>query len=252
MPFLAPIGAPGIAHQKSPVSIVIAHCEDGMPAYRLFARARHRNLAGARHLFALEAFIDGEAEDKRIARWETALELVQRRHQSAVAHGLVLGGRLKSLDRRLLGEFGDIVWPNLLSAHALMGNALDAVANLRAGIDADGALDHSLIVVDEKTRGDEVGRELLFLAVELDGARNRVSGAAAELPLVIRVSFEMRPQIDRPRQRPEDRRRRGIEMVARIRQVGDPAEFSYLIWHCQPPLRTPLVPRRARAVLDYA
>src|SRR5581483_9912264 len=65
-------------------------------------------------------------------------------------------------------------------------------------------------------------RLLLLHAVELDRGGDRVAGAAAELALVV-DGRAVRGQVYRGRELAEDGGRRGEEMIARIRQIRNPA-----------------------------
>src|SRR5207249_5987290 len=100
---------------------------------------------------------------------------------------------LVRLGGRLFGELCDVVRPLGLWAGALAGHRLDAIADHRPAVGADGPFDYPLVVVDEEPRGNEV-REALLQAIELDGAADRVSGAAAEHALVVHRGT-LRPKI---------------------------------------------------------
>ena len=60
----------------------------------------------------------------------------------------------------------------------------DAIADLRAAVGRDAAFDLALVVVDEQAGGHEI-LEALLQQLELEGGRDGVGGAGADLPLVV-------------------------------------------------------------------
>src|SRR5437667_8090621 len=125
--------------------------------------------------------------------------------------GVRIGGR-----GRLLLERRDLVGPEGLVRRALLGDALDAVTDHRARVLVDGAFHDPLVVVDEEARGREHSARFLLDLVELQGAGDRVGGAAAQGTLVVDRRTAA-AQVDLGWEWPEPRQRRRVELVALIR-----------------------------------
>ena len=127
-----------------------------MSADCFFRRGRHRYDAGLGNGRAFEALVDGKAENERKAGGQAAFQLRRDLRKPAVARDGVLARLRVCCGSRLVGELIDVVGPRLLAADTLLHDALNAVANLRAGVDIDRPLDDALVVVDEQPRGREV------------------------------------------------------------------------------------------------
>src|SRR3954447_18486823 len=98
-----------------------------MAAEHLLAPRRQRHLARLRHLLALEALVDREAEHERIPLREAALHLVQAVRDAAVDERLVLERLGVGLLRRALRELRDVVRPRVLAADAELREDLHPV-----------------------------------------------------------------------------------------------------------------------------
>src|SRR6185369_8500254 len=69
-----PAAAPRVAYEEALALLVIADRQHGVAAENGFVPRRHRHDAGRRHPGALEALVDGESEDERIARGQAAAQ----------------------------------------------------------------------------------------------------------------------------------------------------------------------------------
>ena len=192
----------------------------------LRAAARRRGGSGTLPVLgdirAHEALVDREAEHEGVAGSEAALHLVQVREHTPVHERLMLLRLVVGRLRRLLREPRDVVGPRRLGADADLRNALHPVADHRPAVGVDRAFQGALVVIDEETRGHEVGQLLLDLLV-LERSTDRVCGAATELTLVVDLRHAG-PQIDLLRKLRQDRFRRRIHEVPGIRKIGDPTE----------------------------
>src|SRR5437763_5939543 len=87
----APASPPTIPANEPAALDIVADGADGVATQNVFARGRHRGVAGARYRVGFEAFVNGEAKDERIARSQTTLHLRERLNQPLIAHCGVLG-----------------------------------------------------------------------------------------------------------------------------------------------------------------
>ncbi len=71
--------------------------------------------------------------------------------------------------------------------------------------------------------------EVLLDLVELDGSADGVRGATAELALIIN-GRALAAQINLRRKRAEECRGRGVEEIALVGAIGDPAEVGVPVW----------------------
>ena len=129
--------------------------------------------------------------------------------------------------RRFEFKLTDDIRPEGLGTGALFGYGFYPVAEHGAGVGGDAAFEDAFVVVDEEARGDEDLREALFHLVELDGAADGVSGATAELALVVN-GRAFAAEIDARRKGAEEGGRRGVEEIALVGAIGDPAETALL------------------------
>src|ERR1700686_270532 len=90
--FHSPRGAPGVAHDEPLIRVVVTDRHHRVPAHRPLTPPRHRGVAGARDRRALEALVDGEPENERIARREASLHLIDVLHEALVRHRAVERG----------------------------------------------------------------------------------------------------------------------------------------------------------------
>src|SRR4051812_30314790 len=148
---LPPTPAPRVAHGEALGGVVVADGDDGMAADLPLLRPWHADDTGARHLVALEALVDGEAEDERRSCRETGLKGVQLLGHTSVHDRLVLERLLVTAGAGPVPEGGDVVGPGVLGADAELGHTLDAIAEHGAGVDVDGALHRALVEVDEQS-----------------------------------------------------------------------------------------------------
>src|SRR5579859_1064941 len=225
-----PARAPGVAYDEALTGVIVAYRDDGVPTDHGLRRRRQRHHARLRHLLALEAVVNGEAEDHREAGGDAALDLHQVLQHALILDGPVLQRVAVALRGRLFRKLRRIVRPLALGAYALFSDALDAVADAGARVGARGALYRPLVVVDEEARGGEAGRQLLFELVELKGAGDGVGRATAELPLVV-DGRTLGAQVGAARQRDQDGRWRGVEIVAVVWLVGNPTVAGGLARH---------------------
>src|SRR6266568_728757 len=217
----APVLAPRVAHQEPLARVVVAHRHHGVTADWPLAPHRHRRMAAPRHGLGFEALVNREAEDEWIAGREAALHLVQVLHQARVLHRAVELGVPVRAQRRLGRELRDVVGPLRLGARSDARDSLYAVADLRAAVRPHRVLDDALVVVDEEARRHEDG-ELLLHLIELDRPADGVRRAAAEGALVVDRRAPA-PEVGARRQRGEKLRRRGVQVVALVGLVRDPA-----------------------------
>src|SRR5207244_734145 len=122
----------------------------------------------------------------------------------------------------------------------LLHDRLDAVADHRARVGLGCVLDRPLVVVNEEAAHVDEAHLVLPLQ-ELDGARNRVARAAAQLALVL----DRRAEGSQVRARRQSRRNRldgAVQDVPLIRQIRNPTVAGRL---GLPLRRPPLRPWRA-------
>ena len=191
-----------------------------MSAHLLLPGAGHLDHAGARYGLALEALVDRETEDERNTRRQARLQRVQVLRHAPVHHRLVLECLPVALSTGAVTEASDVVGPAVLGADAEFGDALDAVAQHRPGVDVDGALHRALVEVDEQPRGHEVGLPLLEL-VELEGSGDGVGRARPEFALVV-DRRALGPKADLGRQAGQDGVGRRELEVPGVWEVRDP------------------------------
>ena len=129
------------------------------------------------------------------------------------------GEHLRLLIRRRV-----VVSPGRLLAGALLGDALDAVADPRPGIHRHRVLHGPFVVVDEQARRREVGGVPDLGTVELDRPRDCIARAAADPALVVGREGNLRTQIDRWRQLVQVLHRRRIDEIAMVRKVRHPTQ----------------------------
>src|SRR5258707_8665152 len=112
-------------------------------------------MAGAGYRVSFEAFVNSEAKDERITRSQAALHLRERLNQSLIAHG----GMLRPFRVAGTGRFGfeprNKIRPHWLGTGTLFCHGLYPVAEHGARVGVYGAFDDLLVVIDQKTRGNE-------------------------------------------------------------------------------------------------
>src|SRR5205807_1126757 len=105
-------------------------------------------------------------------------------------------GRFPIAGRGRFGfEPGNEIRPHRLGTGALFDDSFYPVAEHGARVGVGGPFDDALVVVDEETRGNKDLREPLFHLVELDGAADGITGATAQLALIVN-GRALRTQID--------------------------------------------------------
>src|SRR4051794_41968550 len=107
-----------------------------MAAEHLLAPRRQRHLARLRHLLALEALVDREAEHERVTLREAALHLVQAVRDATVDEGLVRQRLLVRRLRRGLRGLCGVVRPRVPPADAALCGRLYSLAGPFAGVRA--------------------------------------------------------------------------------------------------------------------
>src|SRR5439155_26661697 len=227
----APGRAPRIPDDKQVCRVVVADGEHGVPPDRALAILGYDDVAGLGRIIAEDALVAGEAEDERKAFGQATAHLAVVLHEPVIGDRLILLRRLITCGRGLLDrvlvvalrrEGVRVVWPQRFRTGALTVHALDPIADHRAGIRVHTAFHRALIVVDEQTRRHEVRRLTFLHAVELDRRADGVSRAGTDATLVV-DGRAMLAQIDLGRQLQQDRRRRGVKMIAPVGQVRNPA-----------------------------
>eukprot|EP00429_Kryptoperidinium_foliaceum_P087686 CAMPEP_0176198324 /NCGR_PEP_ID=MMETSP0121_2-20121125/7995_1 /TAXON_ID=160619 /ORGANISM="Kryptoperidinium foliaceum, Strain CCMP 1326" /LENGTH=342 /DNA_ID=CAMNT_0017537173 /DNA_START=305 /DNA_END=1331 /DNA_ORIENTATION=+ len=187
MASVSPMGAPGIPDDEDLALVVVAARLHGMAAHGGVAAApRHGHLAGQHGPAALEGAVHHEAEDDGVAAGDAGLHVLEGLVHAGVLQDLVLLGLYVGLLVRAVPEAALVVRPHALGADAVLHHALDAVADVGAGILAHAAFHVALAPVDEQPRRHP-GLEALPELLVLEGGGERVRGATAEAPLVVDV-----------------------------------------------------------------
>src|SRR5260221_9022183 len=195
-----------------------------MTSEHALAQLRHRDDTGRGDIWRLEALVHGETEHERKTasqareQWRCRLVI----EAQVLAH-LLLQRRAIAPVRRLGREALDVIRPEVLGAEAAFDHRLDAVADLRARVAVDGALEGALVVIDEEPRRHDRRRLPLLLLEELQRAGDGVRGAGAERTLVV-ARCEALAQVDLRWKRARDPGRGLIAKVALVWNVSDPAE----------------------------
>src|SRR6185437_14897349 len=185
-------------------------------------------------VLGLEALVDSEPEDERVAGRQAAAHLVLVPQNPAVAGQPVVKRVLVARGRGLFtipgpggelpavgGRGSVVVRPLVLGTHALRRYALHPVADLGARVIRDMAFHGPFVVIDEQARGHEIG-QALFLEIELESAADGVRGAAADPALVVH-GRALAAQIGAGRQGRDRDLWCREQMVSGVRQVRHPA-----------------------------
>mmetsp|Transcript_44458 Transcript_44458/g.105841 ORF Transcript_44458/g.105841 Transcript_44458/m.105841 type:complete len:299 (+) Transcript_44458:279-1175(+) len=199
---VAPRFSPGVADDEALLEVVVADSAHGMATPCAVAGLGHHHLARPGHI-TREAGQDSKAKDEGITMLDAGLHLVQiLGHVSVGLHLALLGHIVAVLVRLLLEEvFRVIVVPQLLRANTQLLHDLDAVAEHGPRVAVHGVLHVALVVVDEEPGRCEVLEvcvilHSLLVKSEVEGSRQCVRSAAAQVPLI--EDFEAtveRPQI---------------------------------------------------------
>src|SRR5579862_1931130 len=141
-------------------------------------------MPGLRYGGAFKAVVHGESKDERIARCQTTFELAQRAVHPLIRRYLVLSGICKCTRGWLVGKLGDVVGPVRLRWSAQLSDDFHAIANLGSAVGVYCMFEDSFVVINEQPRRGKPIQVLLHL-LELNSPGNGVSGATAQLSLVI-------------------------------------------------------------------
>mmetsp|Transcript_2646 Transcript_2646/g.9666 ORF Transcript_2646/g.9666 Transcript_2646/m.9666 type:complete len:404 (-) Transcript_2646:106-1317(-) len=221
---LAPVGAPRVAHDEALVRIRVADTADGVAAELLVFGLGHRHLPRLRNVGRFERREHDEAKDEGEPRGEAALEVAEvLRHAVVAARGVRLG-RAVRLDWRHLRELCAVVGPQVLGADAEFVDDLNAVAERRARVVCNGALERALVVVDEEPRRRKFN-EVLAARVERYCGRNGVCRARSKRTLVV-DGRAFRPQVDFGRECAKEVRNVGPQ-VSMVGQIAAPPVARY-------------------------
>ncbi|MDB6148032.1 MAG: hypothetical protein JWO45_1696 [Spartobacteria bacterium] len=137
IPAHSPFPAPGVAHDKATLCVVITHREDGVAAADLLVPNWHCSATSVRDFFRVETLVNGEPENEWITGGEASFHLGQRPPDAMVGQAGMLYRFGVTFSPRLLAKFLRPVRPQSLVADAAFCDCFNATADLRAAIGMD-------------------------------------------------------------------------------------------------------------------